>query len=59
MKALFNGTCTKCDRFTPGCAHVFMRRDGKAAVYSDRPITLCPDCRKAEHGRYRADDKHK
>ena len=59
MKKLFNGDCKNCGEFKPRCAEVHFRRPHKATEYEATPTVLCPDCRRANHGKFRAAEKHK
>jgi predicted metal-binding protein len=59
MKALFNGTCEKCDQFKPRCARVHIRRPGKATQYCPETIVVCEDCRRLINGQYRLAEQHR
>lgn len=59
MKATFNATCDRCLTFRTRCALAFVRVAGKATEHERTPTTLCTEYRKALHGRYRLDARHR
>lgn len=59
MRNLINETCSRCRVFKPRCARVRLLLQGTSGKkYLDRPILLCPECRK-EVGVYRVEPEHR
>lgn len=60
-KAVYNGTCTRCEIFGPGRVTAYLREPGPltAARFASEPVVLCRPCRLALQGKYRLDERHK
>lgn len=55
-KALVNAVCSRCGHFKPRCAYVWPLAQG---VWRANAVALCEECRKAQHGKFRLDDRHR